>query len=158
MSESTTANNYSLIYLLEMVALLAAITMIAVARKGFNGFAVGFISFGLMLIVRRIDDVTGIIGEPGMAVISSLVVALYCYQAWSVWKDRHDHAEYLNWREQWSKELKLIREYQERMQERAERERELERQRIESGEQLSSWEHQDEIARQTRQVNAGLKQ
>lgn len=87
-----------------------------------------------------------------MSVISSLVVCVFLYQAWSVWKDRHDHAEYLYWREQWAEELKLIRDWRERKMKASAREQELEQMRLESGEELSSWDHQDEIAKMARNI------
>lgn len=144
--------DYSVVYLAQMLALAVAIAMIVAARRVFNGFALGFISLGFLLIVRRIDDTTGLIGHSVMAVVSSLVVALYCYEAWRVWKDRHDHDKWLHWREQWAAELELIREFQARKAEKMERERELERKRIESGEQLYGWDHEHPLAVQTRNV------
>lgn len=144
--------DYSEVYLAQMLALVVAIAMIVIARRGFNGFALGFVSLGFLLIIRRIDDTTNLIGHDVMAVVSSLIVALYCYEVWKVWKDRRDHTEWLHWREQWAAELILIREWQARKQVQLEKERELEQQRIESGEQLSSWEHQYPLAAHTRNV------
>jgi len=138
-----------------MLALTTAIIMILMARRGFNGFAFGFIILGCMLLVRRVDDVLGLIGEPYMSVVSSLVVALFCYQTWSIWKDRRDHGEYLHWRAQHAEELKLLREWQARMKERAAREQDLELLRSEDNEHLSSWNYQGTLAEHTR--NTGLK-
>ena len=143
--------DYSVIYFVQMLALAAAIAMIVAARKGFNGFALGFISLGFLLIVRRIDDTTGAIGHDVMAVLSSLVVALYCYETWKVWKDRRDHDEWIHWREQWAEELKLIREWQTRMKARQEKERKLEALR-DPTENLATWNNQWALSEQTRKV------
>jgi hypothetical protein len=145
-------DNLSIVDLVQTIALVFAVAMIFVARRGLNGFAIGFMSMGVLLILRRVNSATEIIGDEGMDMITSMVVVVYCWQAWKVWKDRHDHAEWLHWREQWAAELKLIREWQERKADQTQREQELERQRSESGEQLSSWDHQWPLAVHTRNV------
>jgi len=145
-------SNLNVVDLAQMVALVVAVVMIFVARRGFNGLAWTLLAMGGLLILRRVNSETGIIGDEGMDVITSLVVAVYCWQAWKIWKERHDHAEWLHWREQWAAELKLIREWQERKTKLAQREQELERRRIESGGKLSSWDYQWPIAAQTRNV------
>ena len=125
-------SDYGIIYGLQLIALIVASGMIAMARKGFNGFAFGVVALGLLLIVRRVEDMTHLIGEPGMAMVSSLVIAFYCWITWSIWKDRHDHRDYLHWREEQAEELRLMHKWQARRMAQQEKIAELERERSKS--------------------------
>lgn len=140
-----------MIYILQIIVMLVTLGMIVTARRSFNGFAMTFVALGLMLIVMRIDKATGLIGEPGMSIETSLAVAFFCYQAWSIFKDRRDHAEYMNWREKWADELKALRAWQERKRYLERREQELEQLR-EPSELRSTWDIQWPLAAKTRNV------
>jgi len=146
---------FSLIYLVQLAALIVALVMIAGARRMFNGMAFGLLALGVLLVVRRLNDVFGVIGEVELAVVSSLVVAVFCWDVWRIWKERRDHADWLHWREQWAEELKLIRQWQNRKAERDRLERELEEIRA-LDEGVGSWDHQITTAKQTRAI--GLRQ
>lgn len=55
-------SDYHIIYEVQIIALAVALVMIVMAHEGFNGFAFGFVALGVFLILRRVDDTTGLIG------------------------------------------------------------------------------------------------
>lgn len=70
-----TINN--IIYALQIIVLSVTIGLVVINRKAINGLARGLVLLAILLIVRRIDDMTGFLGETGTLVLSSIVVIVF---------------------------------------------------------------------------------
>ncbi len=121
----------NMIYLCQIGALVITGAMIWRARKMFNGFARGLMLLIGLLIVRRIDDATDVIGPVGIAVISTLVVVVLLLDVYNIYHDR--------------------RAYMARIEALKKRQNDLEELRAKD-EQAGIWEKQDEWAKRVRNI------
>ncbi len=144
---------YVLALLIRIAVLIVAIVMIVQARDMFGGMARGLILLALLFIVRAVDDLTGFLDPFGIVVLSSSVAVVFLIDVYNIWRDRKDHAEYVNWRKQHAEELRLVKEWKARQEMRAQREQYLESLRHQGGEDLSSWDHQWTIADHARKID-----
>jgi hypothetical protein len=77
-----------IIYSVQIVLLCGAIVMVVINRKAINGLARGLVLLAILLIVRRIDDMAGVLGETGTLVLSSVVVAVFFLDVWKIHRAR----------------------------------------------------------------------
>jgi hypothetical protein len=102
------------IYAVQIAAMLTCIYMAWMARKAINGLSRGLILLCLLLIVRRIDDVFGILDTPATLILSSAVALVLLFDMYSIYKNREIYALYLENRKKRIDDLEAQREKAER--------------------------------------------
>lgn len=84
----------TLIFIVQIVALVACIFMLWKSRKALNGMGRATMLLCVALIIRRLDDAWHILSDLEILVLSSVVVGLVFYDALQVYKDRELFALY----------------------------------------------------------------
>ena len=84
-----------MVYAAQIAALLACLYMTWRSKRALNGMARGMMLLMLLLIVRRVDDMTGILDNLQTMILSSAVVVLVTYDIYAVYRQRDVFAMYL---------------------------------------------------------------
>lgn len=104
----------TLIFIVQIAALMACIFMLWRSRRALNGMGRATMLLCVALIIRRLDDAFHILDSMGILILSSIVVGLVFYDVLQVYKQRHLFALYWQSRQARIDEYEALREKSER--------------------------------------------
>jgi uncharacterized membrane protein len=83
------------IYSIQIALLITCLYMIWRARRALNGLGRGLSLLIALLVVRRFDDIFGVLDGTGVLILSSAVVAAVTYDIYKIYKTREVYETYL---------------------------------------------------------------
>lgn len=101
---------YNVVYAAQIVLLVVTIGMVIRSRRALNGLTRGLVLLATLLIVRRFDDMFGILDGVGTLVLSSVVVVVFALDVWKIDSMRDLYAGWHQARQEKMQQLEQMRE------------------------------------------------